>query len=166
MTKLPLSDSEKLYLDAMSHYLWCAMKFFEGEYAVSTKDCKISLMSNFDGAKCGKVEFKAKYMLDTNQIVIYGGLSLDPEDLVDSIFHELIHWRQAIVQKSLYFKKYVYQSQIQQLKDWIQNSHREPLVMYNDVVTNDIEYLNKPHEIEARLLSARLMERWLILNGE
>lgn len=142
-----------------TEYLNSAIKFFEGQYNCKV-NCKIQYHDN------QSLFFKGVYSPDENTIDIYGVSVYDEKQLVTTLFHELVHYWQHKVVKTLHsipLSEFGIPEFCQSYGGYSRskiNNYRDVLILFNGIDTTRIPYEDKPHEIEACELSEELNEEF------
>jgi hypothetical protein len=146
-------------------YLNSAIKFFEDQYK-----CKVNCDIKYHDSQ--SLFFKGVYSPDENTIDIYGLSLYDKKQVVTTLFHELVHYWQHKVVKTLHS---IPMSEFG-IPEFCQihggysnskiNNYRDVLILFNDIDTTRMPYEDKPHEIEARELSEKLNNEFERTNDE
>jgi len=142
-----------------TEYFNSAILFFEEQYK-----CKVNCKIQYHDDR--SFFFKGVYSSDENSIDIYGVSVYDRKQLVTTLFHELVHYWQHKVVKTLH---YIPLSDFG-IPEFCQiysgyslskiNNYRDVLILFNDIDTTRMPYEDKPHEIEAIELSEKLNEEF------
>lgn len=148
--------------------LHSAIEFFKFKNNLESIDCKFIFNEKYVISLFGII--LGNYDIKNNIIEICGCKYRSRNDLVKTVFHELIHYWQCKIVKKLKlesrFKNGEFCQDINENKSLIKDVyhyHEHPHViniLYNNLETNNIEYRKKPHEIEATDLSNELFNEW------
>lgn len=133
------------YIDSVIH-------FFKQKYNIKDVDCKIEFFDEEYSILLGSYNNK------TNVITICS--KLNTNDLTETLFHELIHWWQFKVKKSLKIENVNMNMDFCQSHRRRQRHKKVSMKLFNGICTDNISYYIKPHEEEARKLSKELSNEW------
>ena len=141
-----------------TEYLNSAISFFEEQY-----NCKINCKIQYHDER--SIFFKGVYSPDENIIDIYGVAVYDNKQLVTTLFHELVHYWQHKIVKSLHsipLSEFGIPDFCQDHSGYSSKikNYRDVLILFNGIDTTHIPYEDKPHEIEARELSEELNNKF------
>jgi len=154
-------------------YLQSALEFFKKKHGLTSIDCQIEYKRHRDTqaltAFFGGFTTLGSYDIVDNKIRVYGCDYYPRNQLVNTLFHELVHYWQAKILKSLKRITMVRNGEMCQdhypdkplITDWYHSYPKITMrIAHNDVDTTDIDYRNKPHEIEARKLADEMFQEW------
>jgi hypothetical protein len=136
--------------------------FFKKKYNLSeTCDIEFKNGINFN-------DILGSYSTTESKITIYGLRFFSHNTTIKTLFHELIHYLQHKIWKTLRiifedrnddFCQMFRSPNESLIKDYY-HYYFKPQVAYKEINTTNIRYLNKPQEIEARKLSGELFREW------
>lgn len=155
-------------------YLESALAFFKRKYGLSDVSCSVEYKRHRDTLVLrrffGIIHVKGHYTPTENKIGIEGCDCRSRNELVHTLFHELVHyWQYMIVKKLRYvfFEQNTNPSGCQPsgerviLDDWYHTYPKQvPVLYYDSIAVDSIDYWNRPYEIEARELADKLFEEW------
>ncbi len=154
-------------------YLQSALEFFKKKHGLNSIDCQIGYVSNLDcwSLFLGGFTTLGSYDIVDNKITVYGCNHYSRNQLVKTLFHELIHYWQSKIVKTLKRVAHIHNGELCQdfnenrslIKDWYHCYPQVMRIVHNNVDTTNIDYRNKPHEIEARQLANELFQEWNML---
>ena len=165
-------------------YLESAIQFFQSKFGIDKVDCKFE----YTTFKEHYHNIPKKYRLIlpvtlgyydpfTNTIGINGVDRRQRNELVGTMFHELVHWWQHRVIKTLnYLTAPPLKCGCFDIDDVIDDKpvlndcyhqytrpaspYGRKKLFYNSTDTTDIRYWEKPHEVEARKMAKELFAEW------
>lgn len=148
-----------------------AVRYFEQYY-----DCKVDCDITFDNEFINSNVFGC-YLTFLNVIKIFGCHHRQRNDLVEALFHELIHYRQYKVLKTLHLvkkcKTYLFCGEVTTslrsrslLNDVYHRTDLEDshMLCFRGIPVNNYTYENMSHEIEARQLSKIIRDSFMKSN--
>lgn len=137
------------------NYLKKAVVFFEQKY-----NCKIKCAIKY--YEHGSFMFQGSYYPLDKSISIYGLGIYTNRELATTLFHELVHYWQHNVVKTLAAVTDIDHGFCQNDGGYRRRKKKNnPVrIFYSGKDTSTIEYENQPHEIEARELSAKLIKEY------
>ncbi len=154
-------------------YLESAVSFFKKKHGLTSIDCEIEYRRHRDTgvlvAFFGRFTTLGDYDIVTNKIRIHGCDYYSRNQLVNTLFHELTHYWQSKIVKTLKRLTLIPNGELCQdfnenrslINDWYHTYPKvSKAVYYNNVDTTNIDYRNKPHEIEARKMAEEMFQEW------
>lgn len=144
-------------------YLHGALEFFKQFHKLSSITCEIDFSYELSRNTLGY------YDIEKNKIKIYFCHIRSRNELVKTLLHELVHYWQAQIVKTLKIVSFIRNEDFCQSfpenRSCLLDAYHSPefqvkKVLYQNIDTSVIDYWDRPHEMEARQKSQELFTAW------